>query len=256
MFEGAFSGFSFTSKTMEFQDFSLEVVSHIVSFLCSVKHINSFAQTCSVYHQLVREQDMRFVCREYGKVPGPTEKRGTFHVSPTGVLHGPCCTSHEGGVVASTYSHGVLSGFQMTFYGNGYVESGMYKDGERVGLWKNDSAGFREDWNGDSRRVFYNEDGSSHSHSKGDGGDVIFSYDKNDKILSMYREEMMDEEFYCENSNITFCAGYVEYLPEEYGFSKTKKRFFHCCKEHQGDMPDDLLYFEEPDGFLREKNRE
>ncbi|BAU80340.1 putative F-box containing protein [Tokyovirus A1] len=39
------------------------------------------------------------------------------------------------------------------------------------------------------------------------------------------------------------------------GFHKVENRFYHCCKEHQGDMPDDLLYFENPDGFLVEKGQ-
>nr|WNL49543.1 F-box containing protein [Marseillevirus sp.] len=235
---------------MEFQDFPLEVVSHIVSFLPSVKHINAFAQTCHIYHEFVREQDMRFVCREYGNLPGSTGKRGMFHCSPTGVLHGSCCIFFEGGATVSTYSRGVLSGFQMTVFEDGDIDCGMYKNGKRVGLWKNDSKRFRENWSGGSRRVYYNEDGSSYSHTKNGITEKIFCYDKNNAFLAMYKEEMLDQDFHCEKTNQVVPSRYVLHLPTEDGFHKTGRHFFHCCKKHQGDMPNDLLYFEKPDGFL------
>lgn len=256
--------FFFHFKNMEFEEVSLfqrlplEVVSHIVSFLPSVKDINTFGQTCSSYHQLIREQDMRFVRKEYGTLPRPSKgitTKGKFHISPMGVLHGPCCTFFRGSATVSTYSHGVLSGFQMSVFENGNVESGTYRNGERVGLWKNDSEGFRKAWKGSSRRVMYNEDGSSYSHSNGGGtSDKIFSYDKDAKILAMYKAEMTDQDFRCEKTGEMFCAGYISCLPlTEGAFSGTREHFFHCCKEHQGDMPNDLLYFERPDGFLTEE---
>ncbi|AQM73424.1 hypothetical protein B1750_gp443 [Noumeavirus] len=200
---------------------------------------------------------MRFVCKEYGTPRLPFEgiaAKGTFHVSPTGKLHGPYLAFFGGSVKVSTFSHGVLSGFQMSVFENGYVESGTYRNGKRVGLWRNDSEGFRNDWNGSARRVMHNQDGSSYSHSKEDNSDTIFLYDKDNRILAMYKEHMMGEDFHCENSGKTFCAGYIPFVPFTEGtYSAVGTHLFHCCKEHQGDMPNDLLYFEQPDCLLLEE---
>lgn len=229
---------------MEFQDFPLEVVSHIVSFLPSVKHINAFGQTCRIYYKLIREQDMHFVRKEYGTIPFSIES-GCFHISPTGVLHGFCLSfSPTGKAKASTYYHDVLSGFHMTVSKNGFVESGTYKNGERVGLWKNDSEDFRKEWGGYSCRTKYNEDGGHVSHTQEHGSETIYNYGKGGKILAIYEEEALNEGFYCENTDQTFYTGFSLHLMTVMGFQKSESRFYHCCKEHQGDMPDDLLYFE------------
>nr|WNL49534.1 F-box containing protein [Marseillevirus sp.] len=228
---------------MEFQDFPLEVVSHIVSFLPSVKHINAFGQTCSAYHKLIRGQDMRFVRKEYGTIPLSIES-GCFHISPTGVLHGFCLSFSLGNATASTYSHGVLSGFYMEVSENGFVESGTYKNGEPVGLWKNDSECFQKKRKGFSHRTKYDEDGGHVAHTQERGSETIYCYGKGRKILAIYNKKKLSEGFYCGKADRTFYTGFSLHLMTVKGFQKAKTRFYHCCKEHQGDMPDDLLRFE------------
>lgn len=239
---------------MEFQDFPPEILLHIVSFLPSTKDINSFGQTCFLHNSLVVENDMRLVRKEYGFLPRNKgiEKIGVFHISPRGVLHGFSCTSFDGNITTVNYKNGVRDGFEMTVFEDGYVESGNYKDGKRKGIWRCDSEGFREDWNGSSYRVYHYEDGSSYSHSKGGDGDAIVVPTDDANFELQYRETMMREDFHCHNTELQYCAGFIKHIHDKKKGTLRSEggHLFHCCKEHQGDMPNDLLYSESPNGLL------
>ncbi|BAU80341.1 F-box containing protein [Tokyovirus A1] len=191
---------------MEFQHLPLEIGSHIVSFLPLVKHINAFAQTCSTYHQLIREQDMRFVRKKYGTLPLSIEE-GCFHISPAGVLHGFCLTFFGEKATAFTYSHGVLSGFHMTVSENGFVESGTYKNGERVAESGSTTAKvFERIGTAILAECDISETETTMSTHRKTAQRQSTLTGKGRKILAIYEEETSRQGFYCKNTDQTFCT--------------------------------------------------
>ncbi|AHC54992.1 F-box containing protein [Tunisvirus fontaine2] len=234
---------------MEFQDFSNEVVLHIVSFLEKPKDINSFGQTCSLHLSLVRRDDMRLARKVYGVVPTSGGVRGWFSVTPTGVLHGSCCAFHNESVTAVEFVNGEKVGFEMTAFNNGDIRTGSYRQGQRFGLWRMDSAGFREDWDGKALREFYDERGCVYAHSKDENlRELIVQETLDPDIIIYYEEKMMvNDEMYCDKTNFVFTSGLVKHIYNKKTgeTTSTGAMHWHCCEYHQREMPEDLLYFEE-----------
>ncbi|AMQ10545.1 F-box containing protein [Brazilian marseillevirus] len=237
---------------MEFQEFPLEIVSHIISFLPLIKHINSFAQTCSVYYGLVRSSDILLVRKEYRlrktNKNGQKKATGYFHITPAKVRHGTAFLSFNRNATIRTYDRGARIGFEMTVLDNGDLETGSYKNGKRFGLWKKDSQEFREDWNGPSHRVLYDETGMLHSHSKDRKHIELITKVQGSNII-YYREKNLAEEFHFENTDRNYSVGFEKMVyNKKFGkMNATGAVFFHCCDEQQGRYASDLLYFEEPE---------
>ncbi|AQQ73872.1 F-box containing protein [Kurlavirus BKC-1] len=244
------SSFSFTSKNMEFQDFPVEILLHVVGFL-RIKDMNNFGQTCSLHYSIVRENDETL--RRRRNLIKDTGEMCVHNVTPSG--NGSIMLFSDGNVIVTSLKDGKRNGFEMEVLVDDTIRCGTYKDGKRIGIWKNDSARFREDWNGSSCRMKYGEDGLLYTQTKLDNEEVIIVPTENANIEIHYKELPLKEEFYCKNAKGTYCYWFGKYEYEHNTKEGTYKRvgdtgFFYCCKEHQGDMPDDILYFEEADGFL------
>lgn len=235
---------------MEFQNFPAEILLHIVGFL-SVKDMNIFGETCSFHYAIVRENDetLRRRCNITDKDIGDLR---VHHVTPSG--NGSVMVFFEGNVTVTSLRNGARNGFEMEVLADDGVHCGTYKNGKRIGIWKNDSAGFREDWNGPSCRMKYNENGLIYSHSKIEEGETIIAYTDNKNVEIHYMDGSLEDEFYCESTGGNYCRSFIKYIhnTREGTYKKSSGHLFYCCEEHQGDMPDDLLYAEKADGFLME----
>lgn len=243
------SSFSFTSKNMEFQDFPVEILLHIVGFL-SVKDMNIFGQTCSLHYAIVRENDETL--RRRCNLTKDTGEMCVHNVTPSG--NGSIMLFSGGNVIVTSLKDGKRNGFEMEVLADDTVHCGTYKDGKRIGIWKNDSTGFRKDWNGISCRTKYDEDGLLYTQTKLNNDEEVIIVPTKDKDIEIHYQGLpLVEEFYCKNTRCTYCYWFGKYEcnTKEGTYERVgNSRFFYCCKEHQGDMPDDILYFEEADGFL------
>lgn len=233
---------------MEFQEFPAEILLHIVRFL-SVKDMNNFGETCSLHYAVVRENDetLRGRCNLTDKDTG---ELCVYNMTPSG--NGSVMVFFEGNVTVTSLRNGVRNGFEMSVFEGGGVNSGTHKNGKRIGIWKNDSAGFRDDWNGSSCRMKYDENGLIYSHSKIEEGETIIAYTDNKNVEFHYMDGSLEDEFYCESTGGNYCRSFIKYIhnTREGTYKKSSGHLFYCCKEHQGDMPDDLLYAEETGGFI------
>lgn len=254
MFQKNIFFFSFTSENMEFQEFPPEILLHIVSFVTSVKDINSFSQTCSLHNAIVRENDEKLVRKTYGTFPKHlrfgSHTIGFFHITPFGVMHGSYCAFYNGDVTTGTRYKEERFGFEMTVCENDHIKSGFYREGERFGLWRHDSREFRECCSGFSQRDYYDKNGHVFSHSKNDEHiELITVRTENSNISIYYKEISLREDFFCENTKQLFCAAFRKTVyNKELDITTTMGLpLFHCCEEHREDMPVDILYTDEPE---------
>lgn len=176
------------------------------------------------------------------------------NVTPSG--NGSIMLFSGGNVIVTSLKDGKRNGFEMEVLADDTIHCGTYKDGKRIGIWKNDSTGFRKDGNGPSCRMKYNEDGLLYSQIKIDDDKEVIIVPINDKDIEIHYQGLpFKEEFHCKNTKGTYCHWFGKYKHriKEGTYKRIGNAgFFYCCKEHQSDTPDDLLYTEEADGFLME----
>nr|WRK65326.1 F-box containing protein [Marseillevirus futianmevirus] len=231
---------------MEFQEFPPEILVHIASFL-SIKDVNVFAQTCFFHYAIVREND-ETLRRRYTKA---TEELRIYNVTPSG--NGSVMSFSGRNVVITTLGNGERNGFEMKVLENGDVHYGTCKNGKRAGIWKDDGSVFRDGWSGLPCWIKYDENGLLCAQTELNSSKLIATPTGDKNIVVLYKELPLRGGFRCENTGNSYFYSFVKLVEDTR--KGTRKRdgnvgFFYCCKEHQGDMPDDLLCREEADEFL------
>ncbi|AVR52781.1 F-box containing protein [Marseillevirus Shanghai 1] len=224
-----------------------EMVLSILTFVESIKDINSFRRTCSFNEQVVASNDMALLRKVHGKTPwsSPSDPRaGEYTVSPRGILHGRCKTTFRESFSSVNYKNGKLDGVETIVYQDRTVERGLWRDDRRFGLWKAESLGYRESGLGAVWAEFYDERGLVYSHERtGDMTEFLVVTTEDPDIEIRYIHEQFEHggHFFCEKESEMHYSGFVKYI-----FEKGRKKgavdvFYTCCEEHYRDMPAHLV---------------
>nr|WQM86975.1 f-box containing protein [Marseillevirus cajuinensis] len=235
-----------------------EMILAILSFIESIKDINSFRQTCKFNNAVVLENDMSLLRPVEGKTPWScwSEPRiGKYTVSPRGVLHGLCETTFREIFSCVNYVNGELDGVETAVYKDKTVERGLWRNDKRIGLWKGESLEYRETGLGTVWAEFYDEGRFVYSHERTGVTDMLTVATEVPNVEIRYIHEQFEpgEEFYCEEGSEMHYSGFVKYIfenGENMGVFEGPNVFYTCCEEHYGDMPAhlaDLRMIEDPD---------